>query len=78
MRQVYTVTHGSLASYESPTCSLRISKTSLDKLERAQLKAGRAIAVLTMSTPREAVLLEAGLETLEESYERVAVNKIEI
>ena len=78
MRQIYTATQGSLARYTSPAWSPWISKTNLDKLERAQLKAGRAIAGLTMSTPREAVLLEAGLETLEESYERAAVNKIDV
>ena len=33
---------------------------------------------MTMSTPRRAVLLEAGLETLEESFERAAVNKIDV
>ena len=77
MRQVYTATQGSLARYASPAWSPWISKTNLEKLERAQLKAGRAIAGLTMSTPREAVLLEAGLETLGETYEKAEVSKMD-
>ena len=78
MRQIYTATQGSLARYANNAWSPLISMTNLDMLEWAQLKDGRAIAGLTMNTPREAVLLEAGLETLEESYERVAVNKIDV
>jgi hypothetical protein len=37
----------------------------MEKLKRTQLKAGRVIAGVTASTPREAVLLETGLETVE-------------
>ena len=67
----------SVAEYASPAWAPWLSKTGLDKMKRAQLKAARVITGNTRSTPREAVLLEAGLETLEEMYMGAALSAMD-
>jgi hypothetical protein len=77
LRQIYTATQRSTAEYASPAWAPWVSKTNLQKLDRAQLRAGRAISGLTMSTPSEAVLLEAGLEPLGQRYRKAALTTLD-
>ena len=46
-----------------------ISKTNRDKLERTQLKAANIMSGMLRSTPTEAVLQEAGLETVADMHD---------
>lgn len=72
MRGVYVATQRSVAEYASPAWAPWLSATNQTKLERAQLGAARVITGVTRSTPTEAVLLEAGLERLEDRHRNVA------
>ena len=73
LRAVYVALQRSVAEYASPAWTPWTAKSHITKVERAQLKAARIITKAVASSPREAVLKEAELDTLEERYKRSAV-----
>jgi ribonuclease HI len=77
MRQIYTATQRSIAEYASPAWTPWLSPTNKEAMERAQLRAARIIGGTTKSTPREAVLREAGLQPLKERHEAAAAIKMD-
>ena len=71
---LYTRLHyGSLLEYAAPAWGPWISKTNRVKLERTQLKAARIMSEMLRSTPIEAVLQEAGLETVADRHDAAAL-----
>ena len=62
MRKIYTATQRSIADYAGAAWAPWLSKSNLEKVERAQ--ATQIVTGNTLSTPVEAVLQEAGLEPL--------------
>ena len=72
-RLVYTATQGSMLEYSAPAWGPWISKTNRDKLERTQLKAARIMSGMLRSAPTEAVLQEAGLETVADRHDAAAL-----
>ena len=77
MRTTYTTMTRSCIEYGSPAWMPWITKTDLDKLERVQHEAARKITGLLQSTPTEAVMMEAGLNTVKNRAQTAAVIAIE-
>ena len=65
LRSVYIATQRCVAEYAAPAWAPFTSRTNLEKSERAQHQAARAITHQTRSTPVEALNMEADLPPLE-------------
>ena len=70
-------TERSVTEYASAAWTPWLSKTSQEKLEKAQLHAARTIIGLVKSTPREAVLIEANLRPLKERHDIIAITTLD-
>ena len=68
MRSVYLATQRSILDYAAPAWQPWISRTQMDRLERAQNQALRRITGQTASSPVEALRIEAG----QSSYETIS------
>ena len=73
VRLVYTATKECLLEYAAPAWGPWISKTNRDKLERTQLKPARIMSGTLRSTPSEAFMQEAGLETVADGHDAAAL-----
>ena len=72
LRDTYIALIRSIAEYASPSWAPWISATNLKRLETTQLKALRVITKAFERSPREAVLLEAGVCFLTTRYRQLA------
>ena len=75
LRSIYIALQRSVAEYASEAWAPWVAKDQLERLERMQLRAGRAMTGLTRSTPTEVVLAESNLPRLEQRYMQLAVSK---
>ena len=73
LRTVYIATQRSVAEYAAAAWTPRLSSSNIEKLERTQLQAARAITHHVRSTPTEAVLYEADLPRLEHRFNTLSV-----
>ena len=73
LRTVYIATQRSVAEYAAAAWTPWLSSSSIEKLERTQLQAARAITHHVRSTPTEAVLYEADLPRLEHRFKTLSV-----
>jgi hypothetical protein len=74
LRKIYLTAQRSILDYAAPAWQPWLSKTEMDRLDRAQNKALRRITGQASSTPLEALRLEAGLP----SYETVSKRLVAI
>ena len=65
--------HCSVAEYAAAAWTTWLSSSTIEKLERTQLQAARAITHIVRSTPTEAVLHEADLHRLEHRLKTLSV-----
>ena len=73
LRTVYIATQRSVAEYAAAAWTPWLSSSKIEKLERTQLQAARAITHHVRSTPTEAVLHEADLPRLEHLFKTLSV-----
>ena len=73
LRTVYIATQRSVAEYAAVAGAPWLSSSNIEKLERTQLQAARAITHHVRSTPTEAVLYEADLPRLEHRFKTLCV-----
>ena len=73
LRTVYIATQRSVAEYAAAAWTPWLSSSNIEKLERTQLLAARAITHHVRSTPTEAVLHEADLPRLEHRFKTLSV-----
>ena len=73
LKRVYTANIKSIFNYAGFAWQQCLSETQREKLERIQSRALRKITGQTLNTPREALLLEAGEESLKTQFQRNAV-----
>ena len=73
LRTVYIATQRSVAEYAAAARIPWLSSSNIEKLERTQLQAARAITHHVRSTPTEAVLYEADLPRLEHRLKTLSV-----
>ena len=73
LRTVYTATQRSVAEYAAAAWTPWLSSSNIEKLERTQLQAVRAITHHVRSTPTEAVLYDADLPRLKHRFKTLSV-----
>ena len=73
LRTVYIATQRSVAEYAAAAWTPWLSSSNIEKLERTQIHAARAITHHVRSTPTEAVLHEADLPRLEHRSKTLSV-----
>ena len=73
LRTVYIATQRSIAEYAAAAWTPWLSSSNIEKLERTQLQAARAITHHIRSTPTEAVLYEADFPRLEHRFKTLRV-----
>ena len=73
LRTVCIATQRSVAEYAAAAWTPWFSSSNIEKLERTQLQAARAITHHVRSTPTEAVLYEADLPRLEHRHKTLSV-----
>ena len=73
LRTVYIATQRSVAEYAAAAWTPWLSSSNIQKLERTQLQAARAITHHVRSTPTEAVLCEADLPWLKHRFKMLSV-----
>ena len=73
LRTVNIATQRSVAEYAAAAWATWLTSSNIEKLERTQLQAARAITHHVRSTPTEAVLHEADLPRLEHRFKTLSV-----
>ena len=73
LRTVYVATQHSVAEHAAAAWTPWLSSSNIEKLERSQIQAARAITHHVRSTPTEAVLYEADLPRLEHRHKTLSV-----
>ena len=73
LRTVYIATQRSVAEYAAAAWTPWLSSSNIEKLERTQLQAARAITHHVRSMPTEAVLYEADLPRLKHRFNTLSV-----
>ena len=73
MRTVYIAAQRSVTEYAAAAWTPWLSSSNIEKLERTQIQAARAITHHVRSTPTEAVLYEADLPRLEHRSKKLSV-----
>ena len=73
LRTVNITTQRSVAEYAAAAWTPWLSSSNIEKLERSQNQAARAITYHVRSTPTEAVLYEADLPRLEHRFKTLSV-----
>ena len=76
LRTVYIATQRSVADYTAAAWAPWLSSSNIEKLERNQLQAARAITHHVRSTPTEAVLYETDLSRFEHLSNMLSVSKL--
>ena len=75
LRTVYIATQRSVAEYAAAAWTPWLSSSNIEKLERTQLQAARAITHHVRSTPTEAVLYEADLPRLKHRFKTLSFHQ---